>query len=790
MQKPVNAPPADVGIAPKSPAPRRPRSHPALIAAGFLLAAIVAFALLFQWNWLRGPLASAISARIHRPVRIAGNLQVHPWSWTPTATLNDLIIGNPSWAGRTPMVRIPRLTVQARLKSLLWGPAVLPLVQADRPVLALVSDARGRQNWRFGPKRAGGRTRYPLIEHLVIRGGVGRFTDLKRRIAFAGAISADERAPGVGAARIEGAAIIGAAPWAGPTPVARAPHFLMRVSLLDLLNHRLVLPLVEADSPSIRLLRDAAGRESWTNGPRSKPLHLPPIRHLVLKDGALRYDDEGRKLRFTGTLASSEQVNGAGRGVFHLIGRGVLNTAPFAATITGGSLVNVDKTRPYPFVAEIAAGPTRARISGRVAHPFDFGQLAGTLRVTGPDMADLYHLTGLVLPTTPPYDLSAGFARRGKVYALTQIRGRVGDSDLAGRLTVDHTRPRPLVTADLASRYLELSDLVASVGAAPRHTAGHTLSPAQRAISARLNAEHRLFPDTPLGLDHLKAMDAKVTYSAAQVRAGKVPVRGLALKLDLANGVLALDPLDMTLPQGRLLGLIRIDARTAAPSTRVDLGLSNARLEQFVGRGKPNPPLEGGVYARAQLTGLGNSVRQVAASANGAFAVVVPQGEIRQALAELLGINATKGLFLLISKNQGETPIRCAVADFRARNGVLQTSNIVLDTGVVLARGGGRIDLRDETIDLTLSGKPKKFRRVRIAAPITVTGRLDSPHIGVEVGKAAPQLAAGAALGALVAPLAVILPFVAPGLAHNADCPALIAAARVNSAPRLKGAAR
>ncbi|MGI8839964.1 MAG: AsmA family protein, partial [Caulobacteraceae bacterium] len=123
-------------------------------------------------------------------------------------------------------------------------------------------------------------------------------------------------------------------------------------------------------------------------------------------------------------------------------------------------------------------------------------------------------------------------------------------------------------------------------------------------------------------------------------------------------------------------------------------------------------------------------------------------------------------------------PIRCAVADFQAKDGILTAQRIVFDTGVVLALGKGDIDLRDESVNLRLSGKPKKFRLVRIGAPITVKGWLLAPKFGVDVGKAAPQLAVSALLGVVVAPLALILPFVNPGLAKNADCAALVGAAR------------
>ena len=140
------------------------------------------------------------------------------------------------------------------------------------------------------------------------------------------------------------------------------------------------------------------------------------------------------------------------------------------------------------------------------------------------------------------------------------------------------------------------------------------------------------------------------------------------------------------------------------------------------------------------MTSQGDSIRSAAAGSNGAVTMVVTQGEIRQALAELMGIDATKGLFLLLSKNQGETPIRCGVADFRAHDGVLTADRLVLDTGVVLVTGSGDIDLRSENLNFVLNGKPKKFRLVRINAPITIRGGLTSPKVGVDIAKAAPQV--------------------------------------------------
>src|ERR1700751_4582587 len=66
---------------------------------GALILAVVLFLLLFDWDWLRGPISRYASARTGREVRIEGHLRVHPWSFTPRAEVQGLRIGNPKWAG-------------------------------------------------------------------------------------------------------------------------------------------------------------------------------------------------------------------------------------------------------------------------------------------------------------------------------------------------------------------------------------------------------------------------------------------------------------------------------------------------------------------------------------------------------------------------------------------------------------------------------------------------------------------------------------------------------------------
>ncbi len=156
---------------------------------------------------------------------------------------------------------------------------------------------------------------------------------------------------------------------------------------------------------------------------------------------------------------------------------------------------------------------------------------------------------------------------------------------------------------------------------------------------------------------------------------------------------------------------------------------------------------------------------------------VIPSGTVNKTLADILGLDLQRTAFQLITRNKDDTPVRCGVADFEARNGTLTAAQVVFDTNVVKVTGSGSIDLADEKVDLRFTGKPKKISFARLNAPITVTGSLGSPKVGVDLAKAAPQAAAAVAIGVFAAPLAAILPFVFSGTSKNADCGALLGAA-------------
>lgn len=632
----------------------------------------VAVLAMLDWNQLRGPVSRFASARLDREVAIKGDLDVRPFSFTPSASVGGLQIGNPAWAGKGQMADIERLDLQIEALPLLRGQLVFRRLELTKPRIALLRDAKGRANWSFRP-----------------------------------------------------------------------------------------------DAPP-------------------KPLRLPPIHDFRIEGGQISFKDAGRQITLDAAVNAAERQGSASAG-FVVAGTGKINGAPFRLDLTGGPLVNVRPGRPYPFDADVRAGATRILAKGDITRPFDLGRFQARVTASGPDLADLYDLTGVAFPNSPPYRLSGRLSRDQKLWRLADVGGKVGDSDMAGNLSVNTAGERPFLTADLRSRRLDFDDLAAVFGGAPSQGAGETASPGQQAVGRQMASQHRLLPDATLNVSRIRAMDADVKYSAASINAPRFPLRAGSVRIRLKDGVLDADPLRLDLTQGFIAGQAKLDARRDMPVSSIDLRLSRARIEQLIPiRSGGTAPITGALVGRVKLSGAGASVREAAAHADGQALFVAPGGEIRAAFAELMGINVTKGLGLLLAKDQSKTELRCAVAHFQARNGVLTANRIIVDTTPVLSTGEGRIDLRDETMSLRITGQAKEPRLIRLTAPVTVNGPIVQPKFGVEASGALAQGGAAAALGALVAPLAAVLPFVDLGLAEDAACGSLIAQAGRQGAPVAK----
>jgi AsmA family protein len=621
-----------------------------------------------------------------------------------------------------------------------------------------------------------------LFDWNALRGPIGRWASARyeRDISIDGdlAVTLFSWTPSVA---VEGLRI-GGPEWADDDDTLSVARFEGSARLTRLLAGQLELTRAVVIEPEIVLIVHEDGRRSWVmddTGP-DEPTRLPLIERLLIRDGRVRVDERGRGLTLDAAIDARELAEGVGdedeRSGFRLEGEGALNGQPLTLRVLGQPFVQLRRDRPWRFRAELTGAGSELSADGQITRPFDLSHFTADLSLSGPDLANLYLITGVVTPNTPPYSLEGDLARDDSLWTFNDVTGQVGDSDLSGDVSVDRVDDRLRVEADLRSRSLDLDDLFAVLGAPPDPT--ETASPEQRARAGVMRAQARLLPDAPLRTERLRTMDGRLDFRADEVKRNELAVTAVSLGASLENGILGLDPIAFAFAQGELNGTARIDATGEVPQSTVDIRLAGYPLEAVIPARDGQPTVTGRALGRVQLQGPGASIADFAARSRGTITVVVPQGQMREAFAELLGINVGRGLHLLLSGDQRTTPIRCAVASFDVRDGVGTASTFIIDTDVVLAQGQGTLNLRNERLDIRIDGESKKPRLLRVWSPVTISGPIRSPSVGVDEAAIAGQVGLIAAIGALVAPVAGVLGLIEPGLAEDANCGALVSQAR------------
>ena len=202
-----------------------------------------------------------------------------------------------------------------------------------------------------------------------------------------------------------------------------------------------------------------------------------------------------------------------------------------------------------------------------------------------------------------------------------------------------------------------------------------------------------------------------MNFHAQTFDLGRTALHAVAAQVTIDHGVLTVPSLSATLAEGKLGGHLRFDATHEVPTANLDLRIGNLRLGQFAHKNPAEPPIDGLLQARVILNGRGGSIHQLASTANGTVAAVVPHGTIRASFAELTGIDVTRALGLVMRKDRKETPVRCGIASFQVHDGTATAESLVVDTDPVLITGKGEIHLDAEIC------RPRRARSAERLAP-------------------------------------------------------------------------
>jgi AsmA family protein len=578
-------------------------------------------------------------------------------------------------------------------------------------------------------------------------------------------------------------------PWATDPHLLTAERIDARVVPLSLVVGDTRLSRLELVGARAALEWDAARRtNSWTFDGGGEPLAIPAIASAAVRDSRVVYRDPQLALLasidFNPIAVTTSGIEDAVR----FTGRGRLRETPFTLR---GALLSPNAT--------LAGGHNRLELTASTAH--DQLDISGRLpslaaiegvplavAARGRNAAELFRVIGIVIPDTRSYRLDAKLVKQGSRYRFDDLEGLFGESDIAGRFTLETGGARRHVDADLSTRTLDIVDVAPFIGYNPDLVAARGFQAAAAATGA---APRRLLPDASLRAEGLRLFDADVRYRVRTLRSDSMPVTDIALTVGLDDGLLKLAPLDFTMARGRVSATIGIDWRRQPARTSYDVRLGETPLSVLLkGWGVEEAGTTGKVRGRIKLVGDGDTLHASLATASGRIAFVIPRGTFwtrNVQLAELdIGTFVQK---MFEGRLKEPVQINCGLVAFTVRRGVAGADPILIDTAknVILGRGG--FSFVDEGLNLNLRADAKKFSLLSAQSPVGVRGTFANPALEVISPELLGRGGAALGLGVLVPP-AAILAFVDVGDAKSTACGPVLAGKGATAQRTIDGASR
>lgn len=593
--------------------------------------------------------------------------------------------------------------------------------------------------------------------------------------------------------------ILGNPPEIPEVTMVHLPRVEATLAPLALLTKTVYIPWIKLVQPDARLIRLSEKNNNWTfnlaNSDKKEENAQPSAwsfkldnilfdkGHISINDKLSRADVNitvdplGKPLPFNEVTGAEEKDSKGKVGdyVFGLKAEGRYNGQSVKGTgKIGGMLALRSEGTPFPVQADLRSGNTRVAFVGTVNDPMNMGGVDLKLKFAGDSLGELYELTGVLLPDTPPFEtdgrLVAKIGEKTSIYDYRGFNGRIGDSDIHGSLTYTKGEPRPKLEGDLESRQLRLADLGPLIGVDSGKDADKSKRSEQRKGEKSAQPADKVLPYDKFETDKWDVMDADVRFKGRRIEhSASLPLSDLTTHIILTNGDLRLRPLKFGMAGGTIASNIHLDGRKSPMRGEADIQARRLKLKQLMPDVELMQKTLGELNGDADFRGTGNSIAALLGSSNGNLKLLMNDGLISRNLMEILGLNVGNFVVGQIFGDE-EVRVNCAAANLDLVNGVARPQIFAFDTENALINITGTTSFANERLDLTINPESKGVRIVTLRSPLYVRGTFKNPDYGVKAGPLIARGAVAAALATLVTPAAALLALISPSEGSENQC--------------------
>lgn len=729
----------------------------ALVLMVALMVTVYAILSSYDFNNLKPKVAQAVKDATGRELTLGGNIELEI-NLTPALVVEDVSFQNAPWGSRSKLAKIRRLELQVAVLPLFRRILQIKRLILIEPDILIETNSSGKSNLDFEtadkaahtkPREQAATEAEPTASALIlnqVRIEKGNLTYKDGQSGKTHKVTLDTLSANA----------------AKDTPVGlklKGDYKNNPFEVSGTLGQLASLANPDEASP-VKLAVRAVGTAITIHGTVKDPLSAKGL-HLT--------------------------VNAEGRSVPDLVNlfdvTGVPDVGPFKITgkLTdrGGRLAVKD--------LDLLVGSKdliMAKVTGVVEDLLALHGIELSFAIQGKDLTNLEKISGRPLPFKGPFDISGHAASTvEKTYNFSELKLSLGESDLNGSVKVNLTGKQPQIVAELSSQKLDLRPLLSE-------KMGQTDRSADR--SAKTAAKQgKVFPNNPLPLTGLKQADVNVKIRAEHMLLTWLTLDDLAGRMVLQDGHLTVKPLRFAAGGGTMDGHLAMDPQDKATAVAMALKIDQFDLGRMLNMVGVNDIIEGELDMDIDLRGEGDSIAELMSRLNGKVVVVMENGSINNEFINLLGADLSSGIFRLLNPFKREakhTELNCFVCGLDIKDGLAQTTALVLDTSQVSVVGHGRLNLKTEELDVSLKPSPKKGVGIKgiaklslslgeLTRPLKLGGTLANPSLTMD--PSAAFLTIGKAVGgvALFGPVGVAAALAGGKLGNKNPCLAAIDAA-------------
>ncbi|WP_435955738.1 AsmA family protein [Dryocola sp. BD626] len=596
--------------------------------------------------------------------------------------------------------------------------------------------------------------------------------------------------------------ILGNPPEIPEVTMVHLPRVDATLAPLALLTKTVYIPWIKLVQPDARLIRLSDKNDNWTfklAGADDKEADKQPsawsfrMDNILFDKGRITVDDKvtkadieiivdplGKPLPFSevsGAKPTGKDAAKAGDYVFGLKLQGRYNGEPLEGTgkIGGMLALRSEGDTAFPVQADVRSGSSRVALIGTINDPMKMGGVDLRLKFSGDSLGNLYDLTGVLLPDTPPFETDGRLlakidTEKGSVFRYQNFNGRIGDSDIHGSLTYSQGKPRPKLEGDLESKQLRLADLGPLIGVDSGKGAQQSKKAEEKKGEKTVQPADKVLPYDRFETDKWDVMDADVRFKGGRIEhSGTLPLSDLSTHVILKNADLRLQPLKFGMAGGTISANIHLEGDKKPMQGTADIKARRLQLKQLMPKVESMQKTLGELNGDADIRGRGNSVAALLGSSDGNLKLLMNDGLISRNLMEIVGLNVGNYIVGQIFGDD-EVRINCAAANLDLRGGVATPRIFAFDTENALINVTGTTNFASERLDLTIDPESKGIRIITLRSPLYVRGTFKNPDAGVKAGPLIARGAVAAALATLVTPAAALLALVSPSEGNQNQC--------------------